>query len=159
MGRVLAGMGTVSKMAAMPSDEQGRPEAPLRIGLCGVLVGGGLERALSVTLEMRALQAAQAAAGGAGAAKETPAEASARVRGSVQSAVAEALQAQKSAKSAPPASGGDGGGAGVGILQPGGTKRKAEAASGLGAKKGMWDALLGDDYDESGSDEGGQGGS
>lgn len=151
-------MGTVSKMAAMPSDEQGRPEAPLRIGLCGVLVGGGLERALSVTLEMRALQAAQAAAGGAGAAKETPAEASARVRGSVQSAVAEALQAQKSAKSAPPASGGDGGEAGAGMLQPGGTKRKAEAASGLGAKKGMWDALLGDD-DESGSDEGGQGGS
>lgn len=48
VGKVVSGLGSVRAMADFPStDEDSIPLKEIRIGLCGVLGGGGLEGALS----------------------------------------------------------------------------------------------------------------
>lgn len=122
VGRVLSGLDSVRTIAAMPADDDLEPEKRITIAMCGVLGGGGLERALDVAVEMRLLQRQTLSTI---AKNETPAETSARVCGDVKSAVAEALVAQN--------------------------KRKADEGAARGGpvgKKGMWDALLGGESEE-----------
>lgn len=83
VGKVVSGLASVREMAALPStDDTCAPLKPISVGLCGVLGGGGLEGALQVVLEMRALQRAQQQQ----QASEKPADVAARVCDSVKCA-------------------------------------------------------------------------
>lgn len=174
VGKVMSGLQTVREMAEQPCDDETcAPHRSITIGLCGVLGGGGLEGALQVVLEMRAVQKQQQAARAA----ETPADAAARVCDSVKyvfigprynvafemqifdesdsdttprrSAVQEALSVSQKRKAE------DAGAKAGGLGLSGGSN------SGPAAKKGMWDALLGggmgDEEDLSDDDEEGDG--
>lgn len=81
VGKVVSGLAAVRELAALPcTDDTCAPLRPVAIGLCGVLGGGGLEGALQVVLEMRAVQRQQQV----DKANETPADVRARVCDSVK---------------------------------------------------------------------------